>query len=401
MSPQNRLINRKERVEMSEGALKNIKVLDMGRVLAGPICTAMLGDLGADVIKIEDLGGDKARNSLPEGGYFAAFNHSKRGVTLNLKSEKGREIFCKLIKEADVVVENFRPGVMKKLGLDYEYLKTINPGLIYAAVSGFGQEGPYSQRAGYDPVAQGMSGIMSVTGFPGNDSVRCGASICDVMAGMQAVIGILAALNYRTLTGEGQKIDVALIDMGVVAMSSVNQVYLSNGTVPGKMGNGYAAGAPGGCYKTSDGEAVLAPNWEKLCGLMDRKDLLENPLYADRVSRVKNRVALDEIVTEWTKTMTTEELVNLFLENKMVAGPVFNVEQVVNDEHIAGVRNMFTTVNLEGYGEIKITNQTVKLSKTPAVVKNPPALGQHNLEVYTSLGYTEEEVNEMKKEGVI
>lgn len=387
---------------MGKGALSNIKVLDMGRVLAGPFCSAMLGDFGADVIKIEAMEGDLARISMPLGGYFAAFNRSKRGISLNLKSEKGKEIFLKLVKEADVLVENFRPGVMKKLGLGYEMLREINSGLIYAAVSGYGQEGPYSQRPGLDPAAQAMSGVMSVTGFPGADSARCGASICDVMAGMNAVIGILAALNYRNMTGEGQMIDVSLCDAGVVAMSSVNQQYLSTGQIPTRLGNGYVAYAPGGCYRALDGEVVLnGARWEDFCRTIEREDLLEMPQFKTVPDRVKNRDELDSIITEWTSTRKVADIVELFLKNRNVAAPVFNVEQVVNDEHIAGARNMFTTINLEGFGEVKITNNCVKMSLTPAKVTDAPAFGQHNKEVMAALGYTDEEIQQLHEEKVI
>ncbi|MCC8025897.1 MAG: CoA transferase [Clostridium sp.] len=385
-----------------EGALKNIKVLDMGRVLAGPLCSAILGDFGADVVKLESTDGDMARTSMPLGGYFAAFNRSKRGITLNLKTEKGRKIFLELVKDADVLVENFRPGVMKKLGLDYSRLKEVNPGLIYAAVSGYGQEGPYSQRAGLDPAAQAMSGIMSVTGFPGSDSARCGASVCDVMAGMHAVIGILAALNYRTMTGEGQMIDVSLCDAGVVGMSSVTQQYLTTGEIPSKLGNGYVAYSPGGCYKASDGEVVVnGAQWELFCKSIGREDLLDNPEYAEVAGRVKNRDKLDAIINEWTGTKTVAEVVDIITRNRNVAAPVLNVAQVVNDAHIGGVRNMFTTVHLEGFGDIKITNQCIKMSATPARLSDPPAIGQHNQEVYKELGYTEEELEQLREEHVI
>lgn len=387
---------------MREGALKNIKVLDLGRVLAGPLCSAILGDLGADVVKLESLQGDLARTSMPLGGYFAVFNRSKRGITLNLKSEKGKAIVRKLVREVDVVVENFRPGVMKKLGLDYDRLKEINPGLIYAAVSGYGQEGPYSQRAGLDPAAQAMSGIMSVTGFPGSPSVRCGASICDVMAGLHAVIGILAALNHRTLTGKGQMIDVSLCDAGVVGMSSVFQQYLTTGEIPSKLGNSYVAYSPGGCYQAADGEVVInGAQWEMFCKAIEREDLLADPDYKEVADRVKNRDKLDEIINAWTGTRTVAQVLDIITKNKNVAAPVLNVNQVVADEHIGGVRNMFTTVHLEGFGDVKITNQCIKMSETPAEVSDPPSMGQHNSEIYRSLGFTEEEIGQLREEHVI
>lgn len=388
-----------------QGALSGIKVLDMGRVQAGPLSAAILGDFGAEVLKLEiPETGDSSRQTLPEGGYFAAFNRSKKGITLDLK--KGREVFLRLVKDVDVLIENFRPGVMDGMGLGYDDLKEINPGLIYLAISGFGQEGPYSMRAGFDPVAQGMSGIMSVTGAQDGRAVRCGAAVCDSMAGMNGALGVLAALQARNRTGMGQKIDVALVDVGVAAMSSVNQVYLSDGIVPARRGNGYAAAAPGGCYRASDGEVILASigsdkGWKILCELMGRMDLWDHPDYRDKRSRVKNSAALDEIIEAWSMTKTTSELTDMFLKKKMVVGPVFTVDQVVHDPHIAGVRDMFTTVNLEGFGEIKITNQCIKMSGTPAQVTDPPALGQHNHEVYASLGYTEEEISSMRANGVI
>jgi len=381
------------------GALQNIKVLDMGQVQAGPMCSAILGDMGADVVKLEAKTGDIARGSLPAGGYFAVFNRSKRGITLDLK--KGKDVFLKIVEEVDVIVENFRPGVMKRLGLDYEELKKINPKLIYAAISGFGQVGPYSQRGGLDPIAQGMSGIVSVTGSPGRPPVRCGAAICDAMAGMNAAIGILAALNYRNLTGEGQMIDVALVDVGVAALSSVNQVYLSTGVVPTRLGNEVMASAPGGCYKTSDGEVLLYPYWKPLCEQMGRQDLFEDPKYATLSDRDKNREELNGIIEEWTKTKTVDEVVTMFADKQGAVGPIFNLEQVVNDPHIAGVRNMFTEVNLEGFGKVKITNQNIKMSGTPPSVSDPPGLGQHNDEFYKSLGYTEDQIKEMEEKGII
>ena len=392
--------------EMTEtGALTGVKVLDMGRVLAGPLCTSILGDMGADVIKLETPnGGDHARSTIPLGGYFAVFNRNKRGITLDLK--KGKDIFLKLIEEVDVVVENFRPGVMNKLGLGYEQLKEIKPGIIYAAISGYGQEGPYSQWAGYDPMAQAMSGVMSVTGFDGNPPVRCGASFVDVMAAVNTALGIVLALYHRTQTGQGQMIDVALTDVSVAAMSSVTQRYLTDGIIPGKMGNGYVAGAPGSSYKALDGEVVFFPQgdagWKKLCELMGRQELQDAPEFFNLTMRVKNRKKVDMIVEEWTQTKTVDELLQIFRDAKMAASPVLNVEQVVNDPHIAGVRDMFPTLNYPGFGDMKITNQPIKLSGTPSKIRlSPPALGQHNHEVYAGLGYHEEEIKSFKDKGII
>jgi formyl-CoA transferase len=389
---------------LQEGALKGIRVLDMGRQLASPICTAFLGDFGADVIKLETPGkGDDSRNNVPAGGYFAAFNRSKRGITLDLK--KGKDIFLRIVKEIDVLVENFRPGVLDKLGLGYDELKKVNPGLIYAEISGFGESGPYSMRAGLDPLIQGMTGIMSVTGFPGNRPVRCGASMCDVMAGTNAVIGILAALEARRLTGKGQKIDLALSDIGIVAMTSINQRYLSTGEIPEAMGSTFAAAAPGGSYQAKDGEVILQPTgkngWKKFCSVIGREDLYDNPLYRTNPDRVAHRAELDKQIEEWTKDKTVDEIVASCRSWDLVAGPVLNVEQVVNDPHFSKARSMIVTVGLEGYDAFRIPGQAIKLSETPAVLTDAPGLGQHNKEIYGALGYSSEELEEMKKAEVI
>lgn len=388
-----------------KSALAGIKVLDLGRVLSGPLCTSILGDFGAEVIKIEKPGtGDDSRANKPYGGYFACFNRNKRSITLDLK--KGGKQFLKLASQADVLVENFRPGVMEKLGFGYQELKKINPGLIYCSISGFGQNGPYSQRACFDPVAQAMSGIMSVTGFPGTRPVRCGASICDVMAAQNAALGILAALQYRQMTGEGQMVDVALVDVGVTAMSSIIQNYLSDGYLNTKMGNGYVAGAPGGSYRARDGEFILNASadksFAKLCTLMGREDLLEDPKFNSRKARSDNRDELDDIINAWTENKTIEEHVKTFLDLKMVAGPVYNVKQTTEDPQIAGARAMFPEVEVTGIGKFRITGQPIKLSETPASITiNPPSLGEHNHEIYARLGYSNTEVGEMKEAGVI
>jgi formyl-CoA transferase len=388
----------------NEGALYGLKVLDLGRVIAGPLCAAYLGDLGAQVIKVELPGkGDDARENLPPGGYFAAYNRSKRGITLDLK--KGRNVFLQLVKEADVLIENFRPGVMERLGYGYEELKKINPGLIYAAATGFGQNGPYSHYACMDTVAQAMSGIMTCTGHPGDRPVNCGTSICDIMAAQFLTAGILLALQYRNRTGKGQMVDVALVDAGIVILSSVVEAYLCSGKIPGRMGNTVAAAAPGGSYPAIDGEAILNPVGqvavEKLFTMMGREDLIQNPDYCNNKARVDHRYALEEIIEGWTKTKTVDELVGMFLKEKLVAGPVLNVEQVVNDEHLSKHRDMFTTVHLEGYGDVKITNQCLKMKGTPPKMTDPPALGQHNREVYAELGFTLDEIREMEANGVI
>ena len=394
---------------MSKSALEGIKVLDLGRVIAAPYAAAFLADMGADVLKIEQPGrGDDARAYLPLNGYFAVFNRSKRGVTLNLRTEEGKKIFKELVREADVVIENFRPGVMKKLGLDYEVLKTINPSLIYCAVSAFGQEGPYSQIAGYDPLIQAMTGIVSITGAPGGEGYRCGASFCDVMAAMNAAYGVVSALYYRAKTGEGQMVDIAIADQGLLAMSSTMQFWLSERKVPQKLGNGYAAGAPGNSYHAKDGAYMFAGSsdqaWAKICNAWGKPELIDDPRFVDRTARTTNRALVDQMMNDFGADKTVEECIDFYKSIGMAVGPVNDAKAIYNDPQFGkdGYRPMYTTVNYPGVGEIEITDQPVKMSLTkPQVRCAPPTLGQDNVAVYGALGYSEDDLKELAEKGVI
>ncbi|MGP6138650.1 MULTISPECIES: CaiB/BaiF CoA transferase family protein [unclassified Jeotgalibaca] len=398
-------------MEFQKGsALAGLKVLDLGRVIAAPFAAAILADLGADVIKVEMPGaGDNARDNLPmkdgESTYYMNFNRSKRGITLDMK--KGKDIFLKMVKEADVVLENFRPGVMDKLGYSYEELKQVNPRIIMASVSGFGQNGPYKNRAGYDPLAQAMSGIMSVTGYPDQPPVRAGASIADIMAGQNAVIGILAALQHRDRTGEGQWVDVALIDSAIVSLASVSQVYLTDHSqVPNRRGNGYVAGAPGGAYKCKDGYVVTLAlgerAWLKITEVMGREDLREMGQFKTNNDRVNNYQELDSLVDAWAATLTVDEAVETLLASGLPAGPILNMEQVYNDSHVRDAREMFTKIDHPVVGEVEITNQGIKMSATsPYVRSSSPTLGQHNTEVLKEFGFSKEEIERFTQEGII
>lgn len=391
--------------------LEGVKVIDMGQVIAAPFAASILAEMGADVIKVEMPGkGDNSRASLPMkdgvSTYFIAFNCGKRGITLNLKSEKGKEVLRRLIKDADVIIENFRPGVFAKLGFSYEELKAINPRIIYAAVSGFGQDGPYATRAGYDPVAQAMSGIMSVTGVPGGQPVRCGASFADVMAAQNTVLGILAAMHHREKTGMGQMIDVSLADCCITALASINEVYLTNGTVPQRLGNTYAATAPGNNYPTSDGQVILLAGnetqWQKLCHILGRPEWIEDPRFIDNKSRVSHKSELDEAIRKESIRFTTQELMDRMLAEGLAAGPINNIDQVVEDEHFNKVRGMYPEVNHPQIGKIRVTNQPVKMSETCPWVRGPaPVLGQHTDEVLADIGYSAEEISAMRAEGAI
>ena len=294
--------------------LDGVKVLDLSRVLAGPYCGMMLADMGADVIKVELPGkGDDARRNAPivdgKSAYYMNLNRNKRGITLNLKSEEGKHILRELIKDTDILIENYRPGVMNRLGLGYEALSKINPALIYGAVSGFGQYGPYSNRPGYDIIGQAMSGLMSTTGWPDDPPTRTGTAIADVMAGITCCTGILAAYCNRLKTGKGEFVDVSLVDAMVSSLEIINIIYLYTGRVPGRIGNRYEAIYPYDSFQTSDGYAIIACGNDKLFAELKQiiKDPeLENPLFADNINRVENHALLKPVVEKWTMKHTTD-----------------------------------------------------------------------------------------------
>lgn len=393
-------------------ALTGLKILDLGRVIAGPLASSMLADMGADVIKIEDPGtGDLARNMMPKkdgiSTYFVMFNRGQRGVTLDLKSLKGKEILTKMIRSADVLIENFRPGVMQRLGFSYEEVEKINPRIIYASISGYGQEGVYAGRALLDPVAQAMSGLMSVTGSAGGEQVRCGASICDVLAAQNTVIAILAAIEYRRNSGHGQRIDVSLIDSAIFALASINQIYFTTGKVPQNLGNFFEASAPGNTYPTKDGQKLMisagqATMWPKFAHALGHDEWLEMPQFKNVEDRVKNRKLLDPMVAEATAQFTKDELLQKMVDAKIAAGPVMTVADVANDPHFRDVRKMYADVEHEQLGTVRITNQAIHMSETNPYVRGcSPLLGQHNQEVYGEYGYTPEEIAQLHEEGVL
>ena len=323
-------------------ALENITILDLTRVIAGPYCGAMLADLGANVIKIELPGrGDDARAYGPyvngESLYYGNLNRNKKGITLNLKSPEGKEIFKKLAAKADVVLENYRPGVMDKLGLGYEVLREINPRLIYAAVSGFGSYGRYAMRPGYDIISQAMGGLMSVTGHPGNGPTRVGSAIGDVLGGMNLAIGILAAIEARHTTGVGQRVDVALIDSVVASLENAYQRYEVSHENPKRMGNAYASIAPYDSYEASDGWFVIGCGNDKLYKIFCEKilhmpELVEDPRFDCNVNRVANNLELKAIIEEnFAKQRTVKECVDMILGAGIPAGPIYNVSDIMED----------------------------------------------------------------------
>ena len=398
---------------MSEKALRDILVLDLTNVYAGPSATMMLADMGANVVKIEMPGkGDDTRAFGPfkngESMYYANVNRNKKGITLNLKTEEGKAIYLEMVKEADVVAESFRPGVMQRLGLSYDVLSKVNDGIIYAALSGFGQTGRYSDRPGYDIIAQAMGGIMSITGWPGSKPTRVGNALGDVLGGLSLTIGILAALHARGLTGRGQMVDVALVDCVVASLETGTQRYFVSGKLPELMGNRYATAAPYDSFAASDGDFVIGCASQKLfkslcIDALHMPELLEDPRFATNELRTQNHAKLKEIIEAWSKDLTIDQAVETILAAGVPAGQIYDMKRVTEDEHIVQDREMFPTVQHPVIGKMRVNGCQVKLSETPAVIDKPaPALGEHNAEVYGEmLGYDEAKLCELREAGVI
>lgn len=398
-------------------ALENLTVLDLTRVLAGPFCTMMLADMGANVIKIEvPTGGDDTRTYPPfreknlngqrESLYFANINRNKKGVTLNLKAPEGKAIFKELVKKADIVVENYRPGVMDKLGLGYDVLKEINPRLIYAAVSGFGCYGPYHLRPGYDILAQAMGGMMAITGPRGGEPTRAGSALGDMLGGLHVTIGILAAVNARTITGKGQRVDVSLMDSMIAATENTALKYLESGQIPPRMGNRYAAVSPYDAFKVKDGVIIIAAGnqklYEKLCTeVLHRPDMITDPRFVDMPGRLENQDAIQEVIEDTLKDYTMEEATQLVLSKGIPAGPILNIKQILEDPHVKE-REMFVEMDHPTLGRITVNGCAIKLMDTKPSVRTPaPQLGQDNKAIYEGLlGMSEEEFAALHEKAV-
>lgn len=396
-----------------KNALSDITVLDLTRVLAGPYTTMMLADYGANVIKIEVPGrGDdtRAMGPIKNGAsmYYANVNRNKKSITLNLKSEKGKKMFLEMVKKADVVVENYRPGVMDKLGLGYDVLREVNDQIIYGAVSGFGCYGPKSQRPGYDIIAQSYGGLMSITGPAGGGPTRVGSAMGDVLGGMNLTIGILMALHARSVIGHGQRVDVALVDSVVSSLEIGTQRYFFSGKQPELIGNRYAAAYPYDSFQASDGLFVIGCGNDKLFTLLctkvlDRPDLLTDPRFETNIKRCENHSALKPEIEKWSRQHTIDEAIALIDAAGVPASPINDLRRVTTDEHIVGAREMFVPLHHPVIGDMKVNGNPVKLMETKADISHPaPELGQHNEEIYTALlGLKPEELRGLAEEKVI
>lgn len=395
-----------------KGALSGIRVLDLTRVLAGPFCTMLLGDMGAEIIKIETPGqGDDSRRYPPfigkESAYFMNLNRNKKSLVLNLKNPKAKKILLDLVEKSDVLLENFRPGTMEKLGLGYDTIKARNPDIVYSCISGFGHFGPYKDMPGYDIIGQAMGGIMSITGWPDSPPTRTGTAIADVLAGLNACVGILAGLLAVRNGGPGQKVDIALVDSVVSAMETIIQIYLVENRVPQRTGNRYEFIYPYDTFKAKDGWVVIAVGnnklWEVFSNAIERPELLKNTDYQDNYDRVKAHGDVKQIVEEWSEKKNVREIVDFLLSRKIPCAPIYTVKEVVEDQHIAVARRMIREVDHPLAGPVKVIGSPVNLSETPAEVVSPaPVLGQHSGEILSNvLNLTEAEISSLKNEKAV
>jgi crotonobetainyl-CoA:carnitine CoA-transferase CaiB-like acyl-CoA transferase len=371
-------------------ALEGLRVLELTQVMAGPFCGQVLGDMGADVVKVEPLEGDSTRQSMGAQS-FLAVNRNKRSIALNLKAEDHRAVFHRLARDADVVLENYRPGVAAKLGAGWEELSELNPRLIYASVSGFGQTGPYAQRPGYDLIAQGLSGVMSVTGEPDGNPVKCGIPIGDLSAGLFCAVAILSAVIARERTGEGQRIDTSLFE-GALALSIWETAELwGTGGVPQPHGSAHRVTAPYQALRTSDGHITVGGNnqklWQKLCEAIGRPELVEDPRFASNDDRMANRPELAVELEAALAARTTDEWVETLIEAGVPCGPIHDYRQVFEDPHTQA-REM--EVQMDG---VRMLGIPVKLSGTPgAIRRTAPQIGEHTAEVLREAGFSAEEI---------
>lgn len=388
--------------------LEGTKVVDLTRILSGPFCTMTLADLGAEVIKIESPKGDDTREWGPpfigeESAYFLSVNRHKKSLVLNLKKPKGKEVFFKLLEDADVVVENFRPGTLDRLGIGYEKLKEINRRVILASVSGFGQTGPYSQKPGYDVLAQGMGGLMSVTGEPGRPPVKGGYSLADIGAGMWAVIGILAALREREQSGEGQWVDTSLLDTMISWQTYLAGNYFATGKNPEPLGGAHPNIVPYQVFPAADGYFVLAVGndalWQSFIESMDMA-ILKESRFATNPDRVQHRNELILILEETFKQKPVNTWITKFEEIRIPCGPVNRFSEILNDPHVKE-REMVVQTKHPKLGDFQMLGLPVKLSRTPGRITGlPPELGEHSHEILQGLGYNAEEIASLQEEGV-
>ena len=394
------------------GSLHGVRVLDLTRVLAGPYCTMFLGDLGAEVVKVEQPGvGDDTRGWGPpfaggESAYFLCVNRNKKSIAVDLKSTEGIDLLKRLAAQADVLIENFRPGTMERLGLGERELRAINPRLIYASLSGFGADGPMSDVPGYDLIIQAWGGLMSVTGMPDGEPTKVGVAILDLVAGLMLGQSIAAALFAREKLGVGQKIDTSLLEAAVACLINAGSNYLVEGTIPGRWGNAHPTIVPYQSFKTADGFLVIGVAsegiWRRFCQALDRAELADDPRFAKNANRVEHRAALLSILAEVFPNRDTDTWLRLLNQAEVPCAPVQTIDKVFTAPQVLH-REMLVEVDHPTAGAVRMAGIPVKFSVTPASVRlPPPLLGQHTVEVLSSwIGMNTHEIEELKKKKVV
>jgi CoA:oxalate CoA-transferase len=391
--------------------LAGMKVLDLTRVLAGPYASMVLSDLGAEVLKVELPGvGDESRGFGPfqngESAYFASVNRGKKSVTIDLRTEAGSALVRRLLRECDVLIENFRPGSMGRFGLDYERVRRENPRLVYASISGFGQTGPYAQRPAYDVIIQAMGGIASITGQPGGAPVRVGSSVGDLSAALFGVVGILAAWGHAKETGQGQQVDVSMLDCQVALLENAIARYYVNGDVPVPLGSRHPAITPFQFFQAADGYVVVAAGndglWRKLCEALERPELVDDVRFSDNAARTQHHADLEPLLQAAFGQRSVAEWVELLGAAGIPCGPIHDVADVCGDPQVAA-RNMIVELEHPVAGTQKMPNSPFKFSQTPVALQEPaPLLGQHTAQVLGEwLGLSEGEIDALRAEGVI
>ncbi|HYG85442.1 MAG TPA: CoA transferase [Azospirillum sp.] len=393
---------------VASDALSNIRVLDLTRVRAGPTCCRVLADFGADVIKIEAPAGADPNDGMngPRDGYdMQNLHRNKRSIALNLKTLEGQSVLRRLVETADVVVENFRPDVKQRLGMDYQALRAVNPRIVLASISGFGQTGPYRDRGGFDQIAQGMGGLMWLTGLPGQGPVRAGIAVADTSAGLYAVIGILIALAERERSGEGQWVQTSLLQSQIALLDFQAARYLVDGVVPEQAGNDHPTSTPMGLYRTADGFINIGASgedlWLRLCRAIGRPDLGERPEYRSEPDRLANRPRLNAELGAILATRPSRDWLGVLNEHGVPAGPVYRMDEVFADPQVEHL-GMAVPVQHPRRGAIRLVGQPVVLSRTPAgIASTIPEAGEHTDGILGDLGYTPQEIEDLRRRRVV
>jgi len=383
--------------------LENVKVVDLTHAWAGPACSVLLGDMGADVIKVEPLAGDFYRVSM-DGSLFVSINRNKRSIALNLKIHEGLQIILRLLKNADVLIENFSPGTMDRIGLGYAEVSKVNPGIIYCSISGFGQNGPYRERRGYDPVAQAMSGIMIATGEPGRPPVRILPAMIDYGAGIHAAYGIVTSLLARQESGRGERIDVSLLDVGINQMAPYITHFSRTGEMPTRAGSGHMSWAPYQAFGTRDGYVLIAVTtekmWKGLCEALHLNHLGNDVRYSTLKGRVMHKNELVEEMGRMTKDYDSDALEAKLLAAGIPCSKLMNVGEVIEDPHVQ-MRGLVEDVSYPGMGKIKVVRTPIHFSGGfPETRLKPPLLGQHTTEILREMGYSEQEIRRFIEGGI-